>query len=407
MRSSVTIILCTLFLSRLHADTLIAAETQNSRHKAKSPTIANETRLGFDPTATPTLEWLPPPTNLPASVAASEQEMKVYREVLGEDGLGFEVVPIPGGTFLMGSPDDEVDRSEDEGPQHEVSIEPFWIGRYEVTWDEYNLWAGVVEGLAADDTGDAGTDQEDPVLRRMEAIADAISRPSKPFKDVTFDMGKSGYPAFGMTQLSARCYCKWLSAKTGRYYRLPTEAEWEYACRAGTTTAYSFGHDLDRLEDYGWFFDNADDQTQKVGQKKPNPWGLHDMHGNVREWVLDAYDPDYYQQFVGQTIRNPLLVPRAVYPRVVRGGCWDSDPDELRSAARKASDPKWKEEDPRDPQSIWQFTKPYAPGFRVVRPLRMPTAQKAKLYEPDHQAIKRYHSVSRESNKATSNTADH
>ena len=276
------------------------------------------------------------------------------------------------------------------------------MGRCEVTWDEYNLWAGVVEGLAADDTGDAGADQEDPVLRRMEAIADAITRPSKPFTDVTFDMGKSGYPAFGMTQLAARCYCKWLSAKTGRYYRLPTEAEWEYACRAGTTTAYSFGDDPDQLEDYGWFFDNADDQCQKVGQKKPNPWGLHDMHGNVREWVLDAYDPDYYQQSAGQTVRNPLLVPQAVYPRVVRGGCWDSDPDELRSAARMASDPEWKAEDPRDPQSIWQFTKPYAPGFRVVRPLRMPTAEEARLYEPDHQAIKQYHSVSKESHDATS-----
>ncbi len=394
--------LCALVVSTFYAGALAEAETQKPQHEAKSSPAANVEGLGFDPTATPTLEWIPAPTHLPASVAESEEEMKTYREVLGDDGLGFEMVPIPGGTYLMGSSDDEADRSEDEGPRHEVAIEPLWIGCCEVTWDAYNLWAGVVEGLAADDTGDAGANEEDPVLRRMESIADAIPRPSKPFTDVTFAMGKSGYPAFGMTQLAARCYCKWLSAKTGRYYRLPTEAEWEYACRAGTTTAYSFGENPGQLEDYGWFFDNADDQCQKVGRKKPNPWGLFDMHGNVREWVLDGYDPDCYQQSAGETIRNPLLVPRAVYPRVVRGGCWDSDPDELRSAARTASEPEWKDEDPRDPQSIWQFTKPYAPGFRVVRPLRMPTAEAAKLYEPDHQAIRQYHSVSKEPHKATS-----
>jgi formylglycine-generating enzyme required for sulfatase activity len=239
----------------------------------------------------------------------------------------------------------------------------------------------------------------------MELIVDGISRPSKPFTDVTFDMGKSGHPAFGMTQLAARCYCKWLSGKTGRYYRLPTEAEWEYACRAGTTTAYSFGDDPHQLEDYGWFFDNADDQCQRVGQKKPNPWGLHDMHGNVREWVLDAYDPGYYQRLAGQAVRTPLLVPRTVYPRVVRGGCWDSDPEELRSAARGASDPEWKSEDPRDPQSIWQFTTPVAPGFRVVRPLRRPTDEEAKLFEPDYRAIEQYHSVSTEPYDATSSDA--
>jgi formylglycine-generating enzyme required for sulfatase activity len=197
-----------------------------------------------------------------------------------------------------------------------------------------------------------------------------------------------------MTQLAARCYCKWLSAKTGRYYRLPTEAEWEYACRAGTTTAYSFGDDPEQLEQHGWFFFNADDQCQKVGQKKPNPWGLYDMHGNVQEWVLDAYASDTYQQRAGRTVQNPLLVPQSIYPRVVRGGCWDSDPEDLRSAARGASDPQWKSQDPRDPQSIWQFTTPVAPGFRVVRPLRVPTAAEAEPYEPDHRAIEQYHSVS-------------
>lgn len=374
---------------------------------AATPSLASDAGLGFDPTMTPTLQWMPPPTDLPAGTAQSEAEMKPYREPIGTSGVAFDMVPIPGGKFLMGSPDDEPDREDDEGPQHEVALDPFWMGRCEVTWDEYNLWAGVVEGLAADDTGDAGAGQQDPTRRRMEAIADAIARPSKPFTDVTFDMGKSGYPAFGMTQLAARCYCKWLSAKTGRYYRLPTEAEWEYACRAGTTTAYSFGNDPDLLENYGWSFFNANDRCQKVGLKKPNPWGLYDMHGNVREWVLDAYDPDYYGRLAGQTVRNPFLVPQAVYPRVVRGGCWDSDPEDLRSAAREGSDPEWKSEDPRDPQSIWQFTTPVAPGFRVVRPLRMPTPEEALVFEPDYREIKQYYSVSKQTSEAGSAGAAH
>jgi formylglycine-generating enzyme required for sulfatase activity len=349
--------------------------------------------LDFDPVATPTLQWLPDPIEVPGSQADSDTEMQVYAETIRGSDVAFQMVPIRGGKFLMGSPNDEPDRKADEGPQHEVSVEAFWIGRCEVTWDEYNLWAGVIPGLATDDIGTSEAGSGDEQRQQAELIADAITRPSKPYTDATFGMGKSGYPAFGMTQLAARCYCKWLSAKTGRYYRLPTEAEWEYACRAGTTTAFSCGDDPGQLEDYGWFFFNADDRCQPVGRKRPNAWGLYDMHGNVSEWVLDAYDPDYYSLCSGRTVHNPLVVPKTVYPRVVRGGCWDSDPDRLRSAARQASDPSWKSEDPRDPQSIWQFTTPVSPGFRVVRPLRLPTAKEARLYEPDSRAIQEYHSV--------------
>jgi formylglycine-generating enzyme required for sulfatase activity len=189
---------------------------------------------------------------------------------------------------------------------------------------------------------------------------------------MSFAMGKGDYPAICMTQHAARTFCNWLSAKTGRYYRLPTEAEWEYACRAGTTTAYSFGDDPDDLEDFAWFYDNSDDTYQEVGQKKPNPWGLYDMHGNVSEWVLDQYVTD----IAGTDNRtDPLAIPLELYPRVVRGGGWDDDPDLLRSAARKGSDPEWKKQDPQIPRSIWYHTDARSVGFRVVRPLVEPSSE--------------------------------
>src|SRR6185295_4387517 len=105
------------------------------------------------------------------------------------------------------------------------------------------------------------------------------------------------YPAISMTQHAANKYCEWLSAKTGKNYRLPTEAEWEWACRAGTTTAYSFGDDASKLGEYAWFTPNSEEKPQPVGKKKPNPWGIHDMHGNVTEWCIDAYRKDAYTTF--------------------------------------------------------------------------------------------------------------
>lgn len=302
--------------------------------------------------------------------AATAETMKPYTEQISQTEVTFEMVPIPGGVLTMGSPATEADRQDDEGPQIKVEIEPFWMGKHEVTWDEYDIWSYNLDIQRRKLTNAA--------LTEFDGAADAVTRPTKPYTDMTFGMGHDGYPAICMTQLAAKMYCRWLSEKTGRFYRLPTEAEWEYACRAGTTTAYSFGDDPADLDDYAWHYENSDEKYQRIGKKKPNRWGLHDMHGNVAEWVLDQYIPDRYSQFSKKALVNQyelLAVPTILYPRVVRGGSWDDDPDALRSAARVASEAEWKIRDPQIPKSIWYLTDALHVGFRVVRPLRVPSAE--------------------------------
>ncbi|MFN3193390.1 MAG: formylglycine-generating enzyme family protein [Aureliella sp.] len=302
------------------------------------------------------------------AVASAESEMQPYSEVVEQAGVKFKMLPIPGGSFVMGSSEDEDDREEDEGPQRKVTVSPFWMAETEVSWDVYDVWASDLDVARRQILGLKSSPRD--------SFADTFqtSQPTKPYTDMTFGMGKKGYPAICMTQHAARTFCKWLSAKTGRYYRLPTEAEWEYACRAGSTTAYSFGDDPDELEDYAWFFDNTDGGYEKVGKKKPNAWGLHDMHGNVAEWVLDQYDEEGYVAIADAT-QDPLHVPETLYPRVVRGGGWDQFPEDCRSAARQASDEEWKKQDPQVPKSIWYHTDALHVGFRVVRPLSTPTAE--------------------------------
>lgn len=301
------------------------------------------------------------------STASTAEEMKPYVDVIAGADVKFSMVPIPGGKFLMGSPESEPGRKADEGPQHEVEIAPFWIGKCEVTWDEYEVFMSTLDVDQRQAAGSAPTEND--------KLADAVARPTKPYTDMTFGMGKEGFPAISMTHYAARMYCQWLSAKTGRYYRLPTEAEWEYACRAATTTAYSFGDDPKLLDQYAWYFANSDSSYKKVGQKKPNPWGLHDLHGNVAEWTLDQYIPDFYAQFKGQVAKEPVAITKKLYPHSVRGGSWDDEAPRVRSAARRGSSKQWKEQDPQIPQSIWYFTDAQFVGFRIVRPLVEPTAK--------------------------------
>lgn len=297
--------------------------------------------------------------------AASAGEMKPYVEAIPGSTVTFQMVPIPGGTYQMGSPESEPKRSKDEGPQHPVTVKPFWMGRTEVTWDEYDQYAFSARLSKLPPPENAAP--EDAGARKR---SDAVTAPTKPYADMTFGYGHKAQPAICMTHHAALEYCRWLSAKTGKPYRLPTEAEWEFACRAGTTTAYSFGDDPAPLDEYAWSVSTAE-KPQPVGKKKANPWGLFDMHGNVAEWCVDHYAADAYGKFpTDKPTLGPVVLPTAKeYPYVARGGSWDDDADRLRSAARKSSDKEWSMQDPQRPQSIWWHTDAHWVGIRVVRTL--------------------------------------
>ncbi len=301
----------------------------------------------------------------PSIAQSAAGEIKPYTETIPGTDVKFEMLPIPGGTFTMGSPASEEKRGDDEGPQHSVQIAPFWMGKCEVTWEEYDNFAFQLDLKRKAREGIDLTKQT-----ATEKKADAVTRPTPPYADETFGYGRNGQPVICITHHAAMEYTRWLSEKTGKLYRLPTEAEWEYACRAGTKTAYSWGDDPSKLGDYGWYVENAE-QPQKVGKKKPNPWGLHDMHGNVAEWCLDHYVANAYKTFpTAKPTLEPVLLPDArEYPYVVRGGSWDDDADRLRSAARRGSDPEWSVQDPQRPQSIWWHTDATFAGFRIVRPV--------------------------------------
>jgi formylglycine-generating enzyme required for sulfatase activity len=307
------------------------------------------------------------------STAKDESDMKPYTNTIPGTRVTYAMVPIPGGEFVMGSPDGEGSRKPDEGPQHKVKVSPFWMEKCEVTWNEYELFMYPDEEhrMRAMAKSDEAADR----------LADIVTHPSKPYVEMSFGMGKDGYPAISMTQHAANKYCQWLSAKTGHFYRLPTEAEWEYAARGGTTNAYFFGDDPANLGRYGWFEDNSDFKYQKAGKKLPNPWGLYDMCGNVDQWVLDQYDPDFYSKCAAMgEVTDPWNKATKPYPHSARGGSWNDGAALCRSAARRGSERAWKMQDPQLPKSIWFLSDAQFVGFRIVRPLRVPTAAQMQKY---------------------------
>ena len=316
--------------------------------------------------------------HLVKTAAAEAAKFQNYRGQVSKE-VGFDMIAIPGGEFMMGSPDSEPGRKPNEGPRHKVKVDGFWMGKTEVTWNEYELF----QFPALEKGNNISTERINRELQVMVAFptppgggnpyvgkeADAVTRPTTPYVEMSFGMGKDGFPAISMTHYAAIAYTRWLSAKTGHFYRLATEAEWEYAARAGTDTTYYWGNDAAAAGENAWYFDNADGKYQKVGSKKPNAFGLHDMLGNVTEWVYDGYKADAYAT-AGDN--NPVVPGFAEYPHVARGGSWDDGVEALRCAARHFSEPAWKMRDPQLPKSKFYLTDAQFLGFRIVRSAKVP-----------------------------------
>ncbi len=277
-----------------------------------------------------------------------------YQVTIPNTTVSYSMVPIQGGEFRMGSVGPSA--KADEQPQHSVKLDPFWMQAHEVTWDMYLMF------MFADQANERGN---------ADAIVDALSRPTAPYVEMSFGRGLKGFPAISMTQHAANKFAEWLSAKTGEYYRLPTEAEWEYACRAGSPAGATSG----TLDDYAWYVKNSAAQFMSatyhnVGTKRPNAWGLYDMLGNVMEWTLDQYAP-----YTAAAQVNPWVKSTTSYPHAVRGGSWHDDAPMVTCTARVASDATWKKQDPQLPKSIWYMTDAQWLGFRLVRPATLPSAE--------------------------------
>jgi len=307
-------------------------------------------------------------------------EFKNYKEQIPGTSVSFDMVAIPGGTFKMGSPANEKFRRADEGPVRDVTVSRFFMGKVQVSWDEY--WSYHVET-----SSEGRIPPEVMKERNKNALAiDAISGPTPPFGVPSQGWGEGSRPAITMTHYSAEIYCKWLSMKTGKKYRLPTEAEWEYAARGGTETPYFFPGNPKKFSSQGWWNKmfgpdttvinsfviynmNSGSKTQEPSRVRENPFGLKNMLGNVLEYCSDWYAPNAYSM-TATTVTNPKG-PENGTEHVIRGGNYNSDAADLRVAARFVTKTEeWLKTDPQQPKSIWWYTDMKGIGFRVV-------------YEPD------------------------
>jgi formylglycine-generating enzyme required for sulfatase activity len=283
--------------------------------------------------------------------AAAKAE--AYKVTIPNTTVSYGMTPIPAGEFSMGS--SAAGAKPDEQPVHKVKLEAFWMQTHEITWDSYLMFMFT----------DQAHEREKP-----DSLVDALSRPTAPHLEMSFGRGNNGFPAISMTQHAANKYAQWLSAKTGEFYRLPTEAEWEYACRAGGDGR------LQPLDDYAWFRKNSPQGPftsgtyHNIGTKKPNAWGIYDILGNVMEWTLDQYAP-----YPAEPQQNPLVRATKSYPHAVRGGSWKDEEAGVTCTARVASDASWKRQDPQLPKSVWYMTDAQWLGLRLMRPATLPSAE--------------------------------
>jgi formylglycine-generating enzyme required for sulfatase activity len=299
--------------------------------------------------------------------ASEDKPAKQYTETLTtKEGakLSFDMVLIPGGTFVMGSPADQAGRADHEGPQHKVQLDPFYLCTTETTLELFLAYYQETRTEKRDFVDMQEVKKKDNPANG--GGVDAITGPTPVYGDMT--MGHSHRaPAIGVSWHNAATFCRWLSRRTGKTYRLPTEAEWEYAARGGTTSVFGFGDDASKLGDFAWYEANSEFGPEAVAKKKATAWGLYDMQGNVREWVHDFYQPTAYSEATTQgSILNPTG-PQTGTVHVARGGCYKSPPGELRCAARGFEEDWWRWNDPQLPKSIWWLPQIDVIGFRVAR----------------------------------------
>ena len=312
----------------------------------------------------------------PVHTAAAEiSTFSNYTETIPGTTASISMIAVPGGEYLMGSPENEPFRKDDEGPQRKVRISPFFMGEYEVTWDQF--WSFYTETMS-----EGRTPPSKVYANNSREDIDAVSGPTPPFGFPDQGWGMGDRPAITMTHYSAETFCQWLSLKTGRKYRLPTEAEWEYAARGGTSTPYFFEGNPKKFSNEGFlkgifkpdtvgingyaiYVNNSSNRSQEPMKVKANPFGLKNMLGNVMEYCSDWYSEDTYSKIADGT--TDPKGPAEGKEHVVRGGLYNSDAAELRSAARSHTQhDKWLKTDPQNPKSIWWYSDIKGIGFRIV-----------------------------------------
>jgi formylglycine-generating enzyme required for sulfatase activity len=304
---------------------------------------------------------------------ATLEKFENFTEYIPNSTVSFNMIAIPGGAFKMGSPENEAMRKPDEGPVKPVEVSFFYLSEIEVSWDEFLAFYGQAggEGRSSDTEG-----------ARLTADVDGITGPTPPYGQPDQNWGLGKRPAITMRYHAAETYCRWLSEVTGKTYRLPTEAEWEFACRGGTETSYFFrgdakdydqkrfwnklfGSNTTLISQYVIYEENSQGKTQLPDAVDANPFGLKNMLGNVAEFCSDWYAPDAYK-LIRDGIRDPKG-PASGTERVIRGGSFKSRASEVRSASRDFTrDEAWMKTDPQMPKSIWWYSDCNMVGFRVV-----------------------------------------